>query len=1113
MLKKIATSFMIIAFASAGLFAQTVTGPAAKDTVKAAPDYATEVQRDRMDMNQRTDLGYRVYNGVAPISTEQPPSYLTNPAFAGGLFTAVTVFAPGVRPDYSADNIYILDSTYPGVDPAGNKFGALFPINADKYKYFAIRIYLQPNIEGDPQSKLLWSKDTIYNTALTPNGGQTISNLFPAYNNWAIQIIDIPSLGILPLAGYRNDPWSGLVDSLRFDPIVFKDKEIKIDWIRLVEGGAVYQRTITWTGFAGNVDIYLDDDADAGNGILGQLARNVSGTSYTFLAGALAAGNYYVAVAPTGTTNYAYSAGYYEVTQQPIVDFTKPTAEGSDQDYVSAVWTDPWDMANAQDIERTDNVENGQFIPLNVQDLNGNPFNNATVFYGTAAPAAPGNVGDPIVRFIHFWPATLRGATRPIDTSKYHNLVFSMGIAGASSPNDGSIARVAWKLNSETVENVAKAFVVRHAGDRWVRQTFVRDLRKIELETGAASPSHAGWTGMVDSFRIDPHEFSDLRAFFFDDVKITADWTADASFPVTWNLDDADGNPVVALYYDTDDAGFDGVLIAANLAGGAKSYNWDTSGVPAGTYWLYAVVNDGLNENRAYAGGPVVIRHAAGGTPTIGVSRNRLNFGAVRGGPITAAQNVVVSNTGTGTLNWTATTTANWIKVAPASGVNTGTLAVSVDPSGLPGENYFGCVCIVDPNATNTPMAINVYLTIYGGGTNPPFGVVETPPNGQSGIEGSVAVTGWVLDDVGVDAVKIYREPVGGEPAGPNGLVYIGDAVFVEGARPDVEQAYPALPWNYRAGWGYMMLTNFLPNQGNGTFQIYAIAQDREGHLVVLDSRTITCNNAGAVLPFGAIDTPTQGGEASGSDFVNFGWALTPLPKRIPVDGSTILVWIDGLPRGNPVYNNYRSDIATLFPTYLNSQAAVGYFYIDTTTYTNAVHTIAWSVQDSGGVGNGIGSRYFSILNTGVSSAGAAELERGGSRFGLSGARGFHKAGDLAGLAADRTLPVGVKRGFNPEARAETVVPASDGVVRTEVPALGRIEVSLDGLPAERYEAYQVVGGELRPLPIGSTFDGRRGILAWQPGPGFLGEFKFIFVAHPSAGRAVRKAVNILIKS
>jgi len=36
------------------------------------------------------------------------------------------------------------------------------------------------------------------------------------------------------------------------------------------------------------------------------------------------------------------------------------------------------------------------------------------------------------------------------------------------------------------------------------------------------------------------------------------------------------------------------------------------------------------------------------------------------------------------------------------------------------------------------------------------------------------------------------------------------------------------------------------------------------------------------------------------------------------------------------------------------------------------------------------------------------------------------------------------------------------------------------------------VGDEPRPLPIGSSFDAERGILTWQPGPGFLGESRSV---------------------
>ena len=58
---------------------------------------------------------------------------------------------------------------------------------------------------------------------------------------------------------------------------------------------------------------------------------------------------------------------------------------------------------------------------------------------------------------------------------------------------------------------------------------------------------------------------------------------------------------------------------------------------------------------------------------------------------------------------------------------------------------------------------------------------------------------------------------------------------------------------------------------------------------------------------------------ASGASFVNFGWALTPQPKLIPIDGSTITVLVDGASIGTVDYNHERPDIEALFPGFQNT--------------------------------------------------------------------------------------------------------------------------------------------------------------------------------------------------
>jgi hypothetical protein len=244
----------------------------------------------------------------------------------------------------------------------------------------------------------------------------------------------------------------------------------------------------------------------------------------------------------------------------------------------------------------------------------------------------------------------------------------------------------------------------------------------------------------------------------------------------------------------------------------------------------------------------------------------------------------------------------------------------------------------------------------------PPVGVIDTPANGVT-ARGELGITGWAVDDGGLAYVDIMRSAVAGEP--PGSLIFLGRASFVRGARPDVAAAFPDMPDNDNAGWGFMVLTNMLPNQGNGTFDLHAIATDLGGAQTLIGTRRIIAANATSTMPFGTIDTPTQGETVSGT-IVNFGWALAPLGRQIPINGSTIDVYIDGVLRGHPVYNNVRADIASLFPGLYNTtggRGAVGYFVIDTTTLANGLHTISWVVRDDIGQASGVGSRFFRVQN------------------------------------------------------------------------------------------------------------------------------------------------------
>ena len=449
----------------------------------------------------------------------------------------------------------------------------------------------------------------------------------------------------------------------------------------------------------------------------------------------------------------------------------------------------------------------------------------------------------------------------------------------------------------------------------------------------------------------------------------------------------------------------------------------------------------------------LVLPKSSGPAVTMSVNRSSVNFG-VSGTLVTAPQAIRVSFGGS-SLSWTASSNQSNITVSPSVGNGAGNFMVTAatGPSGI--------VTVSAPGAANSPVQIQVKVASVTPGS--PYGSFDTPVTNTDGIAGAIPVTGWALDNIEVNKVDIWREPTSAEAVQSNNLVYIGDAVFVDGARPDVETANPSAPLNWRGGWGYLMLTNFLPatsgssGSGNGTYVLHAIAHNKAGNSVDLGTKSITCDNAHASKPFGTLDTPGQGATVAGT-VTNFGWALTQQPNMIATDGSTITVMVDGQAVGHPAYNQYRSDIATAFPGYANSGGAVGFFMLDTTVLADGVHTISWVVYDNAGRGDGIGSRYFTVQNGGT------------------------------GAVAQPSVELAVTGG-------------SDVSVETE--EIGRIELSLGAVTG-----HLLVAGDQRPLPTGSSL--RDGKFYWQLAPGFLGEYQLVF---ERPGRApVRVKITVRAK-
>jgi hypothetical protein len=587
-----------------------------------------------------------------------------------------------------------------------------------------------------------------------------------------------------------------------------------------------------------------------------------------------------------------------------------------------------------------------------------------------------------------------------------------------------------------------------------------------------------------------------------------------AAAPCTYSIDpstasapSAGGNGNVALtaqagcaWNASSNAGFISITSATSGSGNATiGYNVSGNGVGARTGTL-TIANQTFTLNQFGTG------------PTASLDKTTLNYGATLSGTIvtsqTSAQIVRLTQSAGPAISWSAASNQPWLTVNPTSGSGGAQLTIAVDPSNLSAPaTLTGAITLTLTNAGNFVSPVAISLALMPTGTSAEaIGVIDTPIDNTGGVTGAIPVTGWALDDVEIAQLNVCRYPVAGESASADGRcsgqqqIFLGEGVFIDGARPDVAAAFPTYPRFTRGGWGFMVLTNMLPSQGNGTYTLQVHAVDRELHSTPLGTRTFTCNNASATKPFGAIDTPTQGGTASGANYINFGWALTPMPKTIPTNGSTITVFVDGVSMGNPTYNNYRSDIATLFPGYNNSNGAIGFKVIDTTALANGLHTIAWTVTDNQGVSQGIGSRYFAVSNSsGSLTAAASEASA--------------EASSIDALPIDRSTLV-ARRGWDPQAPWQGFQGSASGrtVVRAE--EVGRLELQVGNAgPGVTFEGYQRSESGLARLPIGSALDATTGAFAWAPGVGFVGAYDLTFVRRVY-GRAVdRRDVRVVLQA
>lgn len=1063
-------------------FAQTVTGIGTSN-VQAADDFATRAFQDPWDMNQRTDVG--PFLGSADLGS----SGFTNISFASGVFSATTAA--------SNAQVWLLDTGNPFAAPIG-RIGTNYPIDAATYRVLAVRMSTSA-----ARQIFIYSWDSnIYQSSPELIPGPATTTGYRTY--------------LIDLAAAAPTLWTGTRGALRFDPAEgAAPVNVAIDWARLVSIDASLCRTISWSGASGSVNIYLDTDTDFGNGHLGPIALNVPGTggasagcsaaganSYTFYAGALPAGMYRVAVVNAGLTPGAgnYSGGRWVVNDIPTLLFTSPNEEGSDDDFATSQLNNPWDMDSLGDVDLTRNVTSPQITSLTVQAPDGTSIGGQRVYRATSSQVSStcGSVGDPQVEALH---NNARGFTKQIDPNRYRIFTVEFGVPNrARDINCGSIARIVWRAKGDLGPGSVSDDLIftSRAGVNMLDKITV-DMKTLLVEqgTGAGGTNWVnGPSGGIDIFRFDPLEYPMATPFIIKRMKLTSLEQARTSYTIRWVYSEPSGT--VDLFYDDNGSGFNGTPIANNVDATSGVFTWSIPAglatTPARPVHIYAIFSDGTNENRVYAKWPILLDSTYNPRPRMVLNRSVLNYGITAGTLKTGPQTVRVNFTGAGgPACWTVVNSQPGIfTVSPTTGTGTGQFTISLVNTTFPGGGSGVGVFTVNECSANT--ILNPGLQVVANyriwpASTAPAGVVETPANNAT-VAGSVAVTGWAVDDIDITGVRIYR-------MSGTTRVFIGNAVRVDDARPDVEGANPNSPFNYRGGWGYLLLSNFLPNFGDGQHVLQVWATDREGREAFLGQRTINGANSSSTAPFGAIDTPAQGATIGGTAYNNFGWVLARTPRFAdPPHGGSVSVLIDNVAIGSPGGWTSRPDLAALFPaaTYPGITNAAGVFTFDTTAYTNGVHTIAWVVFNNAGQGAGIGSRYFTIVNgAALTAAESAQANVIAPPLLVDPPPNLGRTlGEIA--AVDQASAVRVSRGYSRRGKASAIVADITGVRTVDARTTDRLAIDASTPGARSYEAYLVANGRLRALPVGASFDERRGILYWQPGLGYAGAYDFAVV-------------------
>lgn len=204
-------------------------------------------------------------------------------------------------------------------------------------------------------------------------------------------------------------------------------------------------------------------------------------------------------------------------------------------------------------------------------------------------------------------------------------------------------------------------------------------------------------------------------------------WSGTAwSATLTWN---ANSEPDLAGYRVYQCSRLPCTQTSANTSllatlGRVTSFN---IGTPSVTQYYFTTAYDSANNESGPSG--LATFTPAGvpppvALPAIETSPSSLSFAATQGGANPPTQTVSISNIGGGTLSWTASDNASWLRLSPASGTGNGAVTLTVTTGSLTDGTYSGTVTMNAAGASS--VIVPVTFTVATAPVPPAIGASPT---------------------------------------------------------------------------------------------------------------------------------------------------------------------------------------------------------------------------------------------------------------------------------------------------------------------------------------------------------------------------------------------------